>query len=164
MSIIYEALKKAEKNVDATAAAPQKKSEKSAGPKPKTYLIYFLVISVGLFLANFVFSYLTASQKKKPLAQKSVPALTTVKPALPTPVLPSAAQKTFPAHSGRAENQPPDRMVLSGVFFSESDGYALINDTIVRNGDTVDGAVVKKIDLEVVELEYQGKTIRLYNR
>ena len=73
MSIIYDALKKAEKNVAVNAGPEQPKPE----PKPekktaneekkverKLYLVYILIICLTLFLANAAYNYLTSAKNK----------------------------------------------------------------------------------------------------
>lgn len=52
--------------------------------------------------------------------------------------------------------------MLNGVFFSENEGYALINNRIVKEGDALEGVTVKRIKLDEVELEAEdGSTIKL---
>jgi len=43
--------------------------------------------------------------------------------------------------------------VLNGVFFSKNEGYALINNKVVKQGDSVEGIKVRKVNLDDVELE-----------
>ena len=51
--------------------------------------------------------------------------------------------------------------VLNGVFFEQGEGYALINNKIVRIGDEIEHAKVKEIKITGVEIEFEGKTIKL---
>jgi predicted transcriptional regulator len=43
--------------------------------------------------------------------------------------------------------------MLNGVFFSKDQGYALINNKVVKQGDSVEGVKIKKVNLDDVELE-----------
>ncbi|MDP2831372.1 MAG: hypothetical protein Q8O02_03905, partial [Candidatus Omnitrophota bacterium] len=51
--------------------------------------------------------------------------------------------------------------VLNGIFFSDEDGYALVNNQIVRENDYVDGAKVGLITVNTVKLDNAGQTITL---
>ena len=51
--------------------------------------------------------------------------------------------------------------VLNGIFFSDNDSYALINNQIVRENDYVDAAKVSSITANTVELDNAGTTITL---
>jgi len=52
-------------------------------------------------------------------------------------------------------------LVLNGIFFSEGQGYALINNQIVKESDVIDGAKVLKITSDAVELDSSGTKITL---
>jgi hypothetical protein len=55
------------------------------------------------------------------------------------------------------------QLVLNGVFFSGPDAYGLINNQIVKTGDQIAGATVKKITVTDVELETaDAKVIKLF--
>jgi hypothetical protein len=52
-------------------------------------------------------------------------------------------------------------LVLNGIFASEAGSYALINNRIVREGETISGAKVVRIYANKVELNAFGKEIIL---
>ncbi|MFH1622418.1 MAG: type II secretion system protein N [Candidatus Omnitrophota bacterium] len=52
-------------------------------------------------------------------------------------------------------------LILNGVFASETGNYALINNRVVRVGDTILGVKVKEIYLEKVVLDASGKEVIL---
>jgi len=52
-----------------------------------------------------------------------------------------------------------EKLILSGVFYSEGQGYALINNQILQVGDVVEGLTLKKVTLEGVELERQDGSL-----
>ncbi len=154
MSIINEALKKTEQNI-------QKNAEKvnlpvSSKPGPLPVLLYTLILLAGLFLGNIMFNLLrykvkpanTSASSQQPLVLTALPAA----PALPS------EEKKIPETSLPQNNQA---LVLNGIFFSDNDGYALINNQIVRENDLVDGAKVIKIAANNVELDREGKIITL---
>ncbi|MEI6831530.1 MAG: hypothetical protein WCK61_02365 [Candidatus Omnitrophota bacterium] len=147
MSIINEALKKTEQSIHKNSILETPK------PATKPYAIYILILIAGLFLSNFVFVLLrhkaetAVTVKKNPdLTGQSAKEIKTIPPILvvtPGPTL--------------EENKTPQvNFVLSGIFFSNNDSYALVNNKIVRENDSVDGATVKTITANTVELDSEG--------
>jgi hypothetical protein len=163
LSIIYDALKK----VEESTVNPGEKSNTPDNKNPRKLKIYFLyafIISLGLFLANQVFNYVTRSQTiapglkktdiKKPAGQNNLPKETLEKSTPAAPI-------------DNAENVNETEnisFVLNGVFFSENNGYALINNQIIKQGDKISGATVKRIGTDNVELDLGGKIIKLSTR
>ena len=147
MSIIYDALKKVEVAVDKT---PTVKIDKGHKPHFKAYLIYTLVICLGFFVAYIFFGLFT-----KPLKTSTTVAVKSPAPP-PSSLLPPPAP---PSTDIQKPAQPS--LTLNGVFFSEGQGYALINNRIVKEGDLIDGVTVVRITLEEVDLDFQGSSIKL---
>lgn len=150
MSIIYDALKKVETS---QANDSKTKIDKGVKSKPKIYLLYALMICMGLFMANIFYGWLS---QKKP-ADKKEPYL--------APTLPTAALETSVSVEAEMETQKDTLPVftLNGVFFSGGEGYALINNRIVKKGDKIGRASVVQIFLDEVELELEGSIIKLSN-
>lgn len=175
MSIIYDALKKLEKSNPGNLGLEVKGQEKRLKFQIKTYtyLLYLLVVCLGIFVGNIFFSFLSrpktiavgAKQKRDhpELAKQVAPA-----PA-PTPA-PAATQGQEEEESLETEEpiaeavnkEPAEQLVLNGIFFSDEKGYALINNQIVKEGDVIGGSTVKRIGLDEVELEFEGSAIKLY--
>ena len=150
MSIIYDALKKVEisqANDPKTKIKKIAHQDEGSKSKPKIYLLYALMICLGLFIANIFYGRL--SQKEPYLA----------------PTRPTAALEKTPSIETEMENQKetPYPLILNGVFFSGGEGYALINNRIVKKGDKIEGATVAQISLDEVELERDGSMINLSN-
>jgi len=149
MSIIYDALKK----VEATAANVSKtKIKKSTKPKTNIYLLYALMICLVLLIA-IIFSdwfFQEASLKTANIVAKTQSPVDKKEPnSQPSDIeTPKESQPSF---------------VLNGVFFSGAEGYALINNRIVKKGDKIDGATVTQIFLDEVELDFDGSAIKLSN-
>ncbi|MBM3255779.1 MAG: hypothetical protein FJZ08_05705 [Candidatus Omnitrophica bacterium] len=59
------------------------------------------------------------------------------------------------------QKKSPSELTLSGIFFSEQIGYALINNQIVKEGDKISGATVVRISLDGVDLKYEDSAINL---
>ncbi len=66
----------------------------------------------------------------------------------------SPAPKKFPA-------APPPKFMLSGIMYIESGPKAIINGSVVQEGDVISGATVKKIDRVDVVLSYEDLEILL---
>ncbi len=151
MSIINEALKKTEEYLQKNSAKDNPLPAKPLGPKP--YILYILILLAGLALGNFMFNLLSykiqATQTPKKNAFTVIPATNLPAPtALPSP----PAKETKPIETS---------FVLNGIFFSDEDGYALVNNQIVRENDYVDGAKVGSITANTVKLDNAGQTITL---
>ncbi len=153
MSIIYDALKKIEKSNILRASVDKKGTESKN--RLKIYLIYFLVACSGIFIGNIFFNFLSA-----PKGIVTQPAGSSVKEALPQPPeeLPLEIAPTVSVDPARKLRE---LLVLNGIFSSQDEGYALINNQIVKEGDLIEGAKVLRIGLNEVELEFQGSPIKL---
>lgn len=155
MSIIYDALKKVERL--GNIVSESQKLDKESRPKLQkrkfqVYFLYALVVFSGFFIASVFFNFL--KPRHLPLAavaplpkEESVMLLKIkeIKPAEPNPL-------------------PRPSLVLNGIFYSQEEGYALINNQILKVGDTIKGAVVKRIGEDEVELELSGEVIRLSSK
>lgn len=155
MSIINEALKKAEQSIHNNSAKEALSPDTKHPAKP--YILYILILVAGLFLSNFIFTLL--NRKTRPVAARNnaEPAVKTLAKEIaaePSPIISPAPLS--------AENKVPETtFILNGIFFSDNDGYALVNNQIVREDDLVDGAEVKTITANTVELDNAGKIITL---
>ena len=132
MSIIYEALKKVQKTHDAAPEIKIAEEKTHAKPRFKIYLLYILIVCLGLSVANAFFVFL--SQSKVSLKAKITP-LSKSEPApaqAPTPI-----SESNPSVSEEVKKVTLPTLVLNGVFASQNEGYALINNQIVRVGDVV---------------------------
>ena len=182
MSIIYDALKKVETQVDKSDHSPlQFKIHKGAKPKFYTYLIYLLVLCGGFFAANLLFKFifpdgqLAAKKAMQPVV--ALPLKISPKIA-PKPEVKLQKQETsnvapespqeIPSSSKDNLLLPPETQerttplfVVSGVFFSENQGYAIINDRVVKQGDVIEGAMVERINADGVKLKYEDVVIEL---
>lgn len=161
MSIIYDALKKLERSNnqvknDTGSQQPQ------AEPRKKRSILYPIVFSLvlaasGLFLGVKLYDISSKDggifvKLNKPLSE-----LNSFKETLLKEVpLEKAAIPGLP--------QTAPGLGLSGVFFSDQEGYAIINGQIVRVGDEVEGSIVKSISVDEVELERAGVTTKISNK
>jgi hypothetical protein len=162
MSIIYDALKK----VEVSGSTDTKKDPgKNSKPKTKIYLIYALTICFGLFIANTFYGWLS----QKVLSETNAPSKRNNQKANKNelaPVLIPLEQAAIPKGEipqVKTPEEAREQFSLSGVFFSGNDGYALINNMIVKTGDKIGGATVEKISLEEVDLKVGESTVKLTN-
>ncbi len=157
MSIIYDALKKLEQEA-VTETRPRPKEKIFKQQKIKLIAIYILVACVGLVIGNLIFSTLAP-----PLPGAKARPVTLAREPLKAEIPPLQGI----AHVAQAPSQetlPSPILVLNGIFFSQEEGYALINNQIVKEGDEVNGAKVKKISMDEVELNALGSSIKLSYR
>lgn len=143
MSIIYEALKKTQNSINAHVKPNPRIKLKRSKFLPWVLFILF-AISLAAFAGKFIF--------KNPS-----PAIIISEPIVTPPVPPPPP----PAVEAKPVEKTPPALVLNGVFYSQDQAYALINNQIVKKGDVLDGAIVRRITLEAVELERDGLEIRL---
>jgi len=170
MSIIYDALKKVESRLSPDSNIAKPKTPKESGHKAKRYLSFIIIVCLGFAVASISFNLLMPSHKR--LSEKDIN-----KPQLETEPIQNITNIPAPADNiADTSNKPPavespefsqsqkqasPLLVLNGVFFSENQGYALINNRIVKEGDTIDGAEVGRISLDGVELNSGGLVIKL---
>jgi len=163
MSIIYDALNKIEKFQTEDAKG---KIDKKTELKRKVYLIYVLFVCLGFFITYIFFQFplkpllnKAAAVKNKPRLSKNDASISSLPQKPPEETL---ALKTIPAATVENKKEPQAAsFVLNGVFFSENEGYALINNRILKEGDKIEGATVTRITLDEVRLEAEGSVIRL---
>ncbi len=155
MSIIYDALKKVEENHPQRLPEPMAKKSKSIFSVKK--------ILIGFIVPVLLF-FVTMSLYVKNTARARIPAsaITPEKTLLlPVPAPEKIREKNVPGAIQDMGDNLVEKFVLNGVFFTDNQGYALINNRITKEGDFVNDAIVKKITMEEVELEYQGTIHKL---
>lgn len=156
MSIIYDALKKVElSNIDS-------KVKKTEEPKHKVHVAYILVVFIGFVIAGIIFGFLTKLfQVNTKIASKIKSQPEKTQDVNPYHELPNGTPFFETSASTESKKEIKESLVLNGVFFSQDEGYALINNQILTEGDAIEGATIKRITLGEVELESQGSIIKL---
>lgn len=137
MSIIYDALKKVEVKFE----EPRRQK-----PQTRVYLIYFAIIAALFLGAGFLYKIFMprGAQNHQRLTQQQ-----TQEPAKPS-LLASQTQAEEPAPMPKKPSL--SALVLNGIFYSKNESYALINNQIVKEGDLIEGRLIKKIDTGGIEL------------
>jgi len=199
MSIIQEALKKAQNYKSADEVPTTGKTEKSengqtppigdkiasgktaeaaSNPRSISFALFFFVMIVILITFS-VKSFLTGvhkstghssinSQSGQQAAEKEMQKDETP----PANIVSSAAadksadslNSSLLGHSITLLDDRPksgSRYLLNGIMYLEGGSKAIINNTIVREGDTIDGAAVRKIGKNDVILEVDGSEVTL---
>lgn len=181
MSIIQEALKKADQHIkdhgkavqpaeptrsQAVAPAPSEQTSQSspaARRDPKAVVILLVVlIATALLAASHLFprKNIPAKSSDGGLASKSEEL-----PALPSAIFQqpksSAAAGASPAQEQEEKKPAPPEFVLNGIMYLEGNPRAIINDVMVEAGDIVGGARVVKIEKKSVLLQHNGAEISL---
>lgn len=153
MSIIYDALKKVQRS--GGSAQPQQKRTEAKSQNYAAYAVFFAMVCLGFLAASLLFNRLST-----PARQTKTAGLPVQAPQTPPAEVQIPAAETETKEP--AENQLNlVTLRLNGVFFSEEEGYALINNRILKEGDTIEGAVVLRISLEGVELQRGDSIIKL---
>ena len=160
MSIIHDALKKTGDAIqhpqqDAPGTpSPEVASvlkKKRRAKRMKWVIFYFLAAILGLYVGNIPFDLIG---KAKGLMQTQA--------QTPQKKEASPAPKNIPLL--KSEERDSDALVLNGIFFSEKDPHALINNQIVRTGEIIKEAIVREINKEEVILESEGRVFKLSTR
>ncbi len=141
MSILYDALKKTQlkSSVVNSTITITKKSKKWS------WLIISLAALLGLLIAAFSIYYITAKPKPKPQPEK--PKMVGVKKPAP---LPKPIVKKV-------------NLSLMGVFISDDEKVAMINNRLMHIGDVIEGMKVVSIELEGVKLGGNNTVITLHD-
>ncbi len=159
-----------------TAAVDAGKSSAAAGPHLLNNRAFYLLIAFAGMLAAKLFFDLAFSSRRAPLPPAAPAAVQ--KAPLPAPVSAppasdtagdnlsalSAAVKDTDSDTPRGKNNAsaePPLLVLNGTFLSDGEEFAIINNQIVKAGDEIEGAAVKKISVNSVELEFSGRALRI---
>ena len=75
---------------------------------------------------------------------------------------PTGSKAKTPVKKPLPNSPTKPRFLLNGIFASDKfTTYALINNQIAKVGDRIDGALVKRINQDSVELESESKSIIL---
>lgn len=173
MSIIQEALKKAERQIkDPKKSAPSvqatspsspgqsfiKVSKPAASSDPKAVAILIVIlIATAVFAASQLFP------KKNIPARSSVAAVTAKSeelPALPSVIFQQVSPESQPQQPEEKKASSPE-FVLNGIMYLEGNPRAIINDVMVEAGDMVGGARVVKIEKKSVLLQYNDVEMSL---
>ena len=159
MSIIYDALKKVERSL----GSYQMKSEKKPAPRPSAYLFYAAVAVIGIIATGVFYNFFSPRFSLTEETLSPSPKITKI-PGVSLSVKENSAIFSPPLPlSSQLKNKAIKKLTaafkLNGVFFSENEGYALINDQIVKEGDTINEATVSKISLDGVELKTSDSLI-----
>ena len=165
MSIIHEALKKARRE---QGSIPASGSQEELRNKLRTeversrsrwnwgplFVIVVLLLISGPIVAPMILA---------PLRQTGGPALV---PA-PSTERPAARKSQFGIEEAGLFKMAPlaaakaPNLRLSGIVYSPKEAYCIINDSILKAGDTVKGATVTSVTPQSVTLDNQGKQVTL---
>lgn len=128
-------------------------------------IVVFAVL--GFFLSAMIFALVSKALSKKNLVQKqkAIPVASVAETggtnltAKVAAEVPAVAVKEEPEVSKTLPT-----LKLTGILVSDNGNIALINGRVVPEGSTVDGAVVKKVTNDTVELSFEGQKIVLRSR
>lgn len=161
---------------------PQNNTNKTEKPKNqsapvfKILLICAIVAALGFFGAKSYFNTLGKAQSKTYSFSKSNHIIKSLnflsgkkqKDSISSQKSPSAAfsfPKTVAArHSDGKKARAQGGLVLNGILFSSDKSFALINNSVVKEGDKIADAIVVQIKEDYVELENKTSRFKLTPR
>lgn len=138
------------------------KCELKKSGHPPVHLI--LLVLFGFVFAALLFvliSRISVKNTPKKIPAKEVPVVESVA------VLPveTKAEPATEVKEPVVVSKPTPSLILTGIVFSEDgNSLALINNRIVRVGGSVDGAILKEVRSDQVELSFEGEKIILRSR
>jgi len=135
------------------------------------------ILVFGLLIGSLIWAYFNFSGRKPERATDNRPHPAAVQPAAITLAASVLSPQTVSEYEGKSwgmdpfyhahKSEPgqaaPDRVKLRllGILYREIDAQALINGRVVREGDTLSGFRVERIERDHVEISDGGKTIIL---
>ncbi|MCX5681229.1 MAG: hypothetical protein NT079_02980 [Candidatus Omnitrophica bacterium] len=165
MSIINDALKKVQQNLErhkksvaSNLSNPKPFSKKIFPGLPQTIIIASFLGSILILIIFFIFS-----PKQKPiipaaLAEKGkLVQSDTRQTSTPTPPIP---RLLVPKKSGDQKNRVYG-LTLNGIVKMDQEYVALINNNIVKEGESIGERKILKIDKDEVKIFDNGETIIL---
>jgi hypothetical protein len=94
-----------------------------------------------------------------PVKPAPAPAPVAVVPATPAVAAPPvAAPAGLPNMANFSPTPWPVDLKLGGIFYNKTNAQALINGNIYKIGDEIHGVVIKKIDPDIVTVEWEQRT------
>mgnify|MGYP001558366866 CR=1 FL=1 len=184
MSIINEALKKAVRE-KTTVFSPQdkqtmlrnievelqtKKNRLNWGP---IFILLVLVLITGpivapIFSTPFKDAARPNSLPTHPVAQNVPSQPVSEYASLPSQTSASTRKAQFAIEENPVFGTPPAALIpkrpelnLSGIVYSPEDSYCILNNKIVKVGDTVQGAKLVAVSRNEAKLDYQGQEMLL---
>lgn len=181
MSIIQEALKKAQSDVKMPDVRPDIKPVRKVedarpivkpvaqknGKKPAVKKNVLMVAALSALVAIAIFSarqFLSKadniSNNTNTMPTQEVSYRPIIKPEVKTPNT-IAGQGQLNTATGIRKMRDRPNLILNGIMYIEESPRAIVNNSIVEAGDSVSGAKVMKINRQSVILEYENVEITL---
>ncbi|MBI4981684.1 MAG: hypothetical protein HZC15_00825 [Candidatus Omnitrophica bacterium] len=148
MSIIHDALKKVEQAQNVKAQNVITPENHSGHGRKNNFIFVIFAVVFGLFTLNLLLKYSPDKAVKKVVQ--------------PLPV--EAKLTSFSESFALKTSNKTVSLVLNGVFLADNEWFALINNQIVKKGQEINGAVLKNISFDEVELDSQGSILKLSNQ
>jgi hypothetical protein len=157
MSIIQDALKKVNSNPVINTPAPKEKKRISR-------IFIFAPIAVIVIIAA---AFLALNSQLLARSAQAVPRTNDALPSQPSSrqeVIKKGAtvkQNNDPRSALKPKIAQPPKYQLNGIMYIESGPKAIVNGSVVKEGDLINGATVKKIARQEVLLSYEDVDILL---
>jgi len=138
----------------------------------RNYIVGLISVIIGFIFASSLFGLLTTRAKSNEIVslKQSIvvnkqepavnPAINIVKSELTKPTQPVSDNKDQPIIEIPAKKEIPV-LTLGGIFSSQKGSLALINDRIVKEGDSILGVKVIRIYSNKVDMDADGEKVTL---
>lgn len=165
MSIIYDALKKVQNNNLNTMNIVNKENQiknDSSCKKFSVLIILFLVV-LGIFLGQLLFGLFLPKEKKynnkkiENLPAISISSSSSKNQMSETPNI--KKEESFNTSTPLLSTLPS--LVLNGIFFTDDEAYALINNQVFKENDAINGVRIIAIHPDSVDLVFEGRNFTL---
>jgi hypothetical protein len=178
MSIVNDALKKIEKQRDQASPKPSAVISKEINPEPNPvtsikapaknnrFSLFEVLVLLGvIFAAAFLVKKFISKEKitvSTPSINIEGESITGLGQIVQTNMPLAQNQPSSSAIMGLFKpREERSQFALTGILYSDLNPAAIINDVILKQGDTINGAVVESIQEDLVKLSYAGQEIIL---
>ncbi len=155
MSIIYDALKKTEAKTKDISDKHAEIMTPAANRFKFLRIIYVICILIIMASIGFFMGKETPDNKSSQHSANSKE-----RSSISVQVKSSSLDINTKKEMPRFVNELPP-LLLTGLLFSNGEYVALINDRMAKEGDVIEGVLIKKIDSEGVDIEFKGMSFRL---
>ncbi|MFH1360535.1 MAG: hypothetical protein ABIJ41_05805 [Candidatus Omnitrophota bacterium] len=154
MSIIYEALKKTQSQLE-----KKLKVHHSVKKGERNTVVWVATILVFIGFVGCAGALLYIILLKPSLEMVSVQKQTETVPS--REIIPTSRQDSARGSRPSRNDLPASDLTLNGIIAMEGDYFALINNEILREGEYIEGKRIAKISVDKVEIEDNGQLIIL---
>jgi hypothetical protein len=139
-------------------------------PKNKILSVFFIAVFISCISLSSAYAQQKEIRELETIetTSKVTPGEVIVRPrvdydseALKDPFMAPGAQIPVEEEAAAVENLPLPTLTVQGVIWGAKIPQAIINNTVVKTGDTIEGARILSIDKEGVTIFFQGRQVKI---